>query len=537
MSGVIESKIRGIEQEYPLSAAAPLNPSLLVSAAIQGLRRVNFSRVVDWDVSAEVMQEEHERTIISSFARNGCRIYDDLGHLEISTPSYNNPLDALAYERASEIYAFIGAEEASFSLKKKILVHKNNVANFFAEGRGVVTNTYATHGNTITLRAACRDWSRVERALLPWFVARIVFCGGGDVVAAELVRQSLDAEIQGVKFVISPRAMFVTQRSSLSTTANRGILNTRDQPHAARKYWRLHDIHYEALRCDYAIIMRDVTQTMIMRAFELGLLDDAPQLEDPVAAIKKISADTQSCEWKLRLENGETTDAVEILNFYLERVERMYEEGEEKGFWDEFGLKHMKKLFERLEERRLEAYVDGIDWVTKLALLVNYEPRSAEEGISICNHYALLDGKVLSYVQKGVIPDTFIGGAADASIFEPEDALAFASNEMPEIDLDLGSVQRRVTAALSNPPESTRDFFRAGVLKAFPSQVLSVSWATLSLSVGSVTLDEPFMLNREELEELGVSFSELDAENDSKETLRALLQRVKSVYAEKVQGL
>ncbi|RLG39099.1 MAG: hypothetical protein DRN91_00690 [Candidatus Alkanophagales archaeon] len=535
MSGVVESKIRGIEQEYPLSAAVPFNPSLLVSAAIQGLKRVNFSRIVNWDISAEVTQEEHERTIVSSFARNGCRIYDDLGHLEISTPSYNAPLDALAYERASEIYAFVGAREASFSLKKKVSVHKNNVANFFAERRGIVTNTYATHGNTLTLRAACKDWRRVERALIPWFVARIVFCGGGDVVAANITRQSLDEEISGVKFVISPRAMFVTQRSSLSTTASRGILNTRDQPHAARKYWRLHDIHYEALRCEYAIIMRDVTQTMVMRAFELGLLDDAPQLEDPVAAIKKISVDTQSCEWKLRLENGETTDAVEILDFYLERVERMYEEGEEKGFWDEFGLKHMKKLFERLNERRLEAYVDGIDWVTKLAFLVNYEPKKAEEGISICNHYALLDEKVLFYVQKGAIPDALMSGAADDSIFDPEDSLAFASKEMREINFE--EMRRRVTAALSNPPENTRDFFRANVMKAFPSQVLSVSWATLSLSVGSVTLDEPFMLNREELEELGVSFSELDAENDSKETLRALLQRVKSAYAEKVRGL
>jgi hypothetical protein len=34
-----ESKIRGIEQEYPVSAKANLNPSLLVNAAIQGLKR------------------------------------------------------------------------------------------------------------------------------------------------------------------------------------------------------------------------------------------------------------------------------------------------------------------------------------------------------------------------------------------------------------------------------------------------------------------------------------------------------------------
>ena len=33
------NKIRGIEQEYPVSAKASLNPSLLVNAAIQGLKR------------------------------------------------------------------------------------------------------------------------------------------------------------------------------------------------------------------------------------------------------------------------------------------------------------------------------------------------------------------------------------------------------------------------------------------------------------------------------------------------------------------
>ncbi|NMX21931.1 hypothetical protein C5S30_05775, partial [ANME-1 cluster archaeon GoMg4] len=243
-----ENKIRGIEQEYPVSAKARLNPSLLVNAAIQGLNRSRFSRDVTWDIITEVSQELHESKITSSYGNNGCRIYNDMGHLEIATPSYNNPFDAVAYDKASEIYAFVGAREASLALKKKVVIHKNNVANFFASappgsgmqtGKGgkIKTNTYATHGNIITKRAACKDWSRVEKALIPWVVTRILFAGSGDVVSGDAIGK------EGVKFVISPRAMFVVQKSSLSTTAGRGILNTRDQPHAAHQYWRLHDIH------------------------------------------------------------------------------------------------------------------------------------------------------------------------------------------------------------------------------------------------------------------------------------------------------
>jgi hypothetical protein len=248
---VTEDKIRGIEQEYPVSAKSGLNPSLLVNAAIQGIKRGKFSRDVKWDVVMEITQEAHESRILSSYGENGSRIYNDLGHLEIATPSYNNPFDAVAYDKASEIYAYVGSREASFALKKEVRIHKNNVANFFSSLGGwkekgkkkrITTNTYATHGNIITKREACKDWSRVEKALIPWIITRILFTGSGDVVSDDTSSKG------GVKFVISPRAMFVVHKSSLSTTRERGILNTRDQPHAAHRYWRLHDIHYEAPR-------------------------------------------------------------------------------------------------------------------------------------------------------------------------------------------------------------------------------------------------------------------------------------------------
>jgi proteasome accessory factor A len=510
----IESKIRGVEQEYPVSAKAALNPSLLVNAAIYGLRRRRFSKGIKWDLSTEISQEAHESRIESSFGDNGCRIYNDLGHLEISSPSYNNPFDAVAYDKASEIYAFVGSREASLSLKNKVLIHKNNVANFFrGVERKVKSNTYATHGNIILKREACKRWPRVEKALIPWVITRILFMGSGDVVSAESIGK------EGAKFVISPRAMFVFQKSSHSTTTGRGILNTRDQPHSSFKYWRLHDIHYEALRSEYAIFLRDIAQAMVIRAFELGHLDDAPEIEDPVKAFKEISADTQECNWKIKLKNGEMTDAVSILQFYLAGIEKMYEvteEGEGPEKWDEIGLKGLKEVFGKLEERRIEEYIDGIDWVTKLALLVNYEPKNISEGISICNQYALLDESVMYCVGERKEDDKL------SCLFNPKESQAFAKKELPNVNWS--SMLDRIKYALNNAPEQTRDFFRTEMMKRYGSYVRSVSWSTMVLNEGKILLDEPFMLNKKEI---GNEMSE------GKE-LKEILLIAKRLYPDKI---
>jgi len=514
-----ESKIRGIEQEYPVSANTDLNPSLLVNAAIQGLKRRALSRAVVWDLATEVSQELHESRIISSYGNNGSRIYNDMGHLEISTPSYNNPFDAVAYDKASEIYAFTASKEASVALKKEVFVHKNNVANVrVTEGvlkrkqKAIKTNTYATHGNIITLRDACKDWSRVEKALIPWFITRILFTGSGDVVSGRFIGK------EGVKFVISPRAMFVLRKSSLSTTVDRGILNTRDQAHAARRYWRLHDIHYEALRTEYAIFLRDIAQALVICAFEAGYLNNAPDIEDPVNAFKRISVDTQECEWKVRLKSGEMTDAVAILRYYIEAIENMQEDSvEEAGKWDMVGLKALKSVVEKLESRRIEDFVDGVDWVTKLALLVNYEPKTYSEGISVCNQYALLDGSVMNYTGKGK------GGKKNNSLYNPKDSIAFAEAELPEVDW--GSLTERVNYALNNAPEDTRNFFTAEMLKRYGSEVKGVSWSTLVLKEAKVMLDEPFMLNKEEI---GAEMAEAGGSGSR------ILAVVKELYPNKV---
>ncbi|MCW3136106.1 MAG: proteasome accessory factor PafA2 family protein [Canidatus Methanoxibalbensis ujae] len=531
-------KIRGVEQEYPVSATASFNPNILVNAAIQGLRRRNYSRIVFWDISTEISQEQHEHRITNSYGENGCRIYNDMGHLEISTPSYNDPFDAIAYDKASEIYAFIASKSAGLALKNRVFIHKNNVANFFVsiaggvtglsgiggaavkEERRVRTNTYATHGNLLTERRACKDWRRVERALIPWVISRIIFTGAGDVISGDVMGKT------GIKFVISPRAMFVMRKSSLSTTSARGILNTRDQPHASFKYWRLHDIHFEALRSEYAIFMRDITNALVIRAFELGYLDDAPEIEDPVGTFKRISADTQDCDWRINLKNGEKTDAVGILWFYLSKIEEMLtssetagaemneDEDREEQKWESIGLKAFEEMLDLFSERRVEEFVDGIDWVTKLALLVNYKPRKISEGIHICNQFALLDESVLFYVNDGK------ERMESKCLFSPKESLSFARKKLHEVAWH--RLFDRVRYALRNAPEDTRDFFRAEMLKHFSAHVRGVSWSTLILENAKIILDEPFMLNRREIGDI------------SEYELSEILSEAKRLYPDKL---
>jgi ABC-type multidrug transport system ATPase subunit len=76
--------------------------------------------------------------------------------------------------------------------------------------------------------------------------------------------------------------------------------------------------------------------------------------------------------------------------------------------------------------------------------------------------------------------------------------MAFAKSKLQHVNWS--SFPDRVRYALSNAPEQTRDFFKAEVLKRYSSQVSSVSWSTLVLDEAKITLDEPFMLNKGEIE-------------------------------------
>ncbi len=78
--------------------------------------------------------------------------------------------------------------------------------------------------------------------------------------------------------------------------------------------------------------------------------------------------------------------------------------------------------------------------------------------------------------------------------------------------------------ALTNAPEQTRDFFKVEMLRRYGSHVRSGSWSTMVLDEAKIMLDEPFMLNKEEI----------GAEMEEGKQIEDVLSAAKELYPDKV---
>ena len=86
---MINQKIRGVEHELAINTQPQLPPRslrYLVGMAIEELRNIGL-------VSSIPVEEP----TMDFLAYNGFRVYDDMSHLELSSPSYNHPIEAVVY--------------------------------------------------------------------------------------------------------------------------------------------------------------------------------------------------------------------------------------------------------------------------------------------------------------------------------------------------------------------------------------------------------------------------------------------------------
>src|SRR5699024_10245278 len=147
---------------------------------------------------------------------------------------------------------------------------------------------------------------------IPFFVSRIVVTGAG--------RVGLEQDSSEPGFQISQRADYMEQEITLETTLNRGIINTRDEPHANAKKWgRLHVIVGDANMSQTSNLLKLGMTSMVLDAIEQGVAFSDLRLADRVGEIKKVSRDL-SLRRKLQLLDGRALTALEILAIYRERV-------------------------------------------------------------------------------------------------------------------------------------------------------------------------------------------------------------------------
>jgi hypothetical protein len=255
---LMETKIRGVEQELAMNTIPSLPPASLVHLVGMAVEELKNAGLVT-SIKVEEMRSDF-------MALNGFRVYDDMLHLELSSPSYNSPLEAVVYDKVAELFAYYAVRGLK-GYFKEVNIYKNNVSNQYLGGDGGKTwraVSYSTHSSILMDRRVCNlgIWNEVEAALIPFMVARVPLIGGGDLVPASggdvFPKPGKVMHGETLRFAISPRALFAKKISSNDTVSARGLLNQRDDPHAdPARYWRLHDINWEGLRSPFQIYLRD----------------------------------------------------------------------------------------------------------------------------------------------------------------------------------------------------------------------------------------------------------------------------------------
>ena len=334
-------RIYGLENEYGIICTSDRRGGKALS--IQNAVMYLFREIISGRMYPDV------------FLENGARFYQDIGcHPEYATPECDSVTDVVIHDKAGEriIERLSVAAERKMRLDGflgRISVFKNNT--------DTPGNTYGCHENYLMERHV--SFRQLASQLIPFFVTRQVFAGAGKVKPTN----------RG-KYVISQRAQHIREEISIATTTARGIINTRDEPHADReKYRRLHVIVGDSNMSELATFLKVGTTSIVLRMIEDNFIKKRLALRDSVRAIQQISEDT-TCTQQIELESGKRLSAVELQREYLECA-KLYFEHEESSPDENKIMAYWEGILTCLETDPMQ--LDRIlDWVAKKKLIETY---------------------------------------------------------------------------------------------------------------------------------------------------------------------
>lgn len=461
-------KICGIETEYGILARG-VDMSAVAASTILVNAYAGRDFASTWDFSAErpFVDAREELRFGSSFPEieyqqantvltNGARFYVDHAHPEVSSPECRTALEAVRWDVAADEIMRRSMTKASDALGDgaEIVVYKNN-----SDGKG---NSYGCHENYLVDRTI--PFGMLAAAVTAHFVTRQVFCGAGKL------GREVGTSIDGDRFQVSQRAEFFEEEVGLETTVRRPIVNTRDEPHAdATRFRRLHVIVGDANMSEVATLLKVGTTAIVLAMIEDSVFPMDLILRAPVDAIRRISADPGLTE-AVETADGRFMTALEIQLVLHERACTWAERNGLEAVGVECGnlvLEEWGRVLDDLS-RDPAAARDRVDWVAKQTMIESYSST------------------------RGAAPGDARLKAIDIQYHDlrPGRTLADKAGLRRLIDTDA------VMSAVTEPPVSTRAFFRGRVLARWPEAVVAANWDSLVLDVGAdvlvrVPMDDP----------------------------------------------
>src|SRR6202045_4433583 len=445
-------RIIGTEVEYGISSPSDptANPILtstqavLAYAAAAGIQRAKRTR---WDYEVESPLRDARGFDLSRSAgpppvvdadevgaanmilTNGARLYVDHAHPEYSAPECTDPMDAVIWDKAGERVMEAAARHvASVPGAAKLQLYKNNV-----DGKGA---SYGSHENYLMSRQT--PFSSIIAGLTPFLVSRQVITGSG--------RVGIGPSGDEPGFQLSQRSDYIEVEVGLETTLKRGIINTRDEPHAdADRYRRLHVIIGDANLSETSTYLKLGTTALV-----LDLIEDGPAhgidltdlaLARPVHAVHVISRDP-SLRATIALADGRELTGLALQRIYLDRG---------------------AKVVDLLERDPMEC-AEILDWPAKLRLLEGFRHRENLSWSAPRLHLVDLQYSDVR-LDKGLYNRLVARGSMKRLVSE-----------------------QQVLSAVDKPPTDTRAYFRGECLRRFGADIAAASWDSVIFDLGGDSL-------------------------------------------------
>ncbi|MPY77959.1 MAG: proteasome accessory factor PafA2 [Actinophytocola sp.] len=413
---------------------------------------------------------------------NGARLYVDHAHPEYSAPEVTNAWDAVIWDKAGErVMEQAAMKAATVPGQPRLQLYKNNV-----DGKGA---SYGTHENYLMARST--PFTSVIGGLTPFFVSRQVVTGSGRVGIGQ------QGEEDG--YQLSQRADYIEVEVGLETTLKRGIINTRDEPHAdADKYRRLHVIIGDANLSEYSTYLKLGTTALVLDMIESGVSFDDLKLREPVRAVRQISHDP-TLKVTVELADGRRLTGLDLQRAYHDRAQAFAErESSELDDTDRHVLHVWGEVLDALA-RDPDECADRLDWVAKLRLLEGYRSRDKLGWAAPRLH--LID---LQYsdvrLDKGLYNRLVTRGTMKRLVDEDD-----------------------VARAIMNPPDDTRAYFRGRALEKYAASIAAASWDSVIFDIGKESL-----VRIPTLEPLRGTKSHVGALLDEADTAEQLVQALTS---------
>jgi proteasome accessory factor A len=426
-------RIIGTEVEYGISSPSDptANPILtstqavLAYAAASGIQRAKRTR---WDYEVESplrdargfdlsrstgpapIVDADEIGAANMILTNGARLYVDHAHPEYSAPEVTDPMDAVIWDKAGERVMEAAARYvASVPGAARLQLYKNNV-----DGKGA---SYGTHENYLMSRQT------------PF----------NSVIAVEV---------------------------GLETTLKRGIINTRDEPHAdADKYRRLHVIIGDANLAETSTYLKVGTTSLVLDLIEFGPAEGIDlsdlALARPVHAVHVISRDP-SLRATVALADGRELTALALQRIYLDRVAKLQERRDPDPRADHV-LETWAHVLDLLERDPMEC-AELLDWPAKLRLLEGFRQRENLGWNAPRLHLVDLQYSDVR-LDKGLYNRLVARGSMKRLVTE-----------------------QQVLDAVENPPTDTRAYFRGECLRRFGADIAAASWDSVIFDLGGESL-------------------------------------------------